>query len=157
MQRLYSLLCKKVCHMKKNYSRTEARARIRKRLRSPRIDSASLCITWRDDKTKRVIVPTPPPPKVCICKRLWGLGIDSLESIPGILKPLQIRAEVWRAHLYWIRPDSDLIHITGIKCTWPGKINFIHSFLSKYSWFRIYFVNTILMPEFWRMRRAGEE
>ncbi len=54
------------------YISTQSKARIRKRLRSPAVDSASLC--------------------------------SLTESIPGLLKRLQIRAQLHRKE--WRRKDS---------------------------------------------------
>ncbi len=39
----------------------------------------------------------PPENRARICKRLWRPGIDSMESIPGLLKRLQTRASVVRS------------------------------------------------------------
>jgi hypothetical protein len=68
---------------------SSVRARICKRLRSPDIDSKvsilPALVAWRASTTTQLDVPVHPA--------TYAGGIDSLESIPGLLKHLEIRAQ----------------------------------------------------------------
>jgi hypothetical protein len=79
-----------------DYSKTEkygmplqTGAQICKRLRSPEIDSKESIppayVAWQADTTTLFDVPARQSASAC--------GMDSLESIPGLLKRLQIRAQ----------------------------------------------------------------